>query len=131
MGRLILVGGSGVFLACAVVLLARRGRLSMRYTLGWLFVAFSMIVGGIFGTVVDDIAAALDVEPVTVMLTAVVVGALSLAVQLSISVSGLIESIRTLAESNAILEARLRAAEQRLTSVGVEIEELEDGGNES
>jgi hypothetical protein len=131
MGRLILVGGSGLMLSLVVLLLARRGRLSMRYTMGWFFVAAALVVGGVFGELVDKVASALEVEPVTVMLTAVLVGSVSLAVQLSISVSGLAERVRTLAESHALLEARLRAIEPApMEAASTEVEGFEANRDE-
>jgi hypothetical protein len=144
--QLAMVSAAGLCLALMVILIARRGILSMRYTLGWLFVAACLGLGGLFGGVVDHLADALNVQPVAIVLTAVMVGFLGIAVQLSISVSGLIELVRTLAETNAILEQRLDAFTQRGTSVGnavvklpstesgsdvisvgVELEEFEDG----
>jgi hypothetical protein len=110
-GRIVLVGGAGVGLALLVVVAARRGRLSMRYTLGWLFVATCLVLGGVFGSFVDVIAEALGVDSVTVMLTSILTCFLAITVQLSISVSGLTEAVRTLAEANAILEERIRSNE--------------------
>jgi len=148
-GQILLVSGAGVCLAAMVLVIARRGILSMRYTLGWLFVAACLVLGGLFGGVIDHVADALDVEPVAIVLTAVMVGFLGITVQLSISVSGLIELVRTLAESNALLEQRVAAietarsrtgspldasasevSEAEAASIRVEVEELERGGHE-
>ena len=109
MGRVALVGGAGVVLALVVLLISRRGHLSMRYTLGWFLVAGFLVLGGVFGPFVDVLARTFHVEPVTVMLTAVLAGFLVICVQLSISVSGLTEAVRTLAEANALLEERVRS----------------------
>ena len=109
--QILLVSGAGLCLSVLVLLIARRGMLSMRYTLGWLFVAICLVVAGLFGGVVDNIADALDVEPVAIVFTAIMIGFLGIAVQLSISVSGLTEVVRTLAEANAILEQRVVALE--------------------
>lgn len=109
--QILLVSGAGLCLAVMVLVIARRGILSMRYTLGWLFVAICLVVAGLFGGVVDNIAEAIDVEPVAVVFTAIMLGFLGIAVQLSISVSGLTETVRTLAEANAILEQRVASLE--------------------
>lgn len=114
--QIVLVSGPGLVLSVLVLLIARRGVLSMRYTLGWLFVATCLVVAGLFGGVVDDLADALDVDPVAIVFTAIMIGFLGIAVQLSISVSGLTEAVRTLAEANAILEQRVAALEPDVAS---------------
>jgi hypothetical protein len=110
-GQIALVSGAGISFALLILLIARRGILSMRYTLGWFFVATCVVLGGLFGGLVSNIGDALNVDPAAVVLTGIMVGFLGITVQLSISVSGLTEAIRTLAESNAILEERVRRLE--------------------
>jgi hypothetical protein len=97
-----------------VLALARKGRLSMRYTLGWVFVAVSIAVGSVFAGVVEPLAERLGVNPAVVVAAAVCSGLLAIMVQLSISVSGLIEANRELTESLALAEERL----QRLAQSG-------------
>jgi hypothetical protein len=106
-GQIMLAALAGVAFGLLILHLARLGRLSIRYTLGWLFVAGCVIVGGVFGAVVDPIARALGVNPTSVVLAAAMTGLLAITVQLSISASGLTELVRTLAESHAILEERV------------------------
>ncbi len=97
----------GVVFAAAVVLIARRGILSMRYTLGWLFVAACVVAAGLLGRFIEPIASVLDLDPAVVLLGFASFALLCLTVQLSITVSGLTERARTLAESQAILRERL------------------------
>ncbi len=97
----------GLVFAGAVVLIARRGSLSMRYTLGWLFVAACVVASGLFGQLIKPAATALDLDPVVLLLGFASVALLCLTVQLSITVSGLTELVRSLAEAHAILRERL------------------------
>ena len=130
--RIILAAVSGMSFAALIIVIARRGVLSMRYTLGWLFVAACVVLGGLFGGVVEVIADALHVQPVEVVVAAAMAGLLGITVQLSISVSGLTEAVRTLTEANALLEARsTMAPPAQVPSISVEVEELEARGNEA
>jgi hypothetical protein len=117
LGQVALVSGAGIWFAVLIVFIARRGNLSMRYTLGWLFVATCVVLGGLFSGLVGWIGDTLDVEPAAVVLTGVMAGFLGITVQLSISVSGLTEAVRTLAELNAILEERICSIEMRIAQV--------------
>jgi hypothetical protein len=103
----------GLVFAIAVVLIARRGILSMRYTLGWLFVAACVVAAGLLGRLIKPIASALDLDPAVVLLGFASFALLCLTVQLSITVSGLTERARTLAEASAILKERLDRLEQQ------------------
>jgi hypothetical protein len=112
----ILAALTGFAFAAAILLIARRGILSMRYTIGWLFVAACVAVGGLLGWLIDPIADALDVEPVAIVVAVAVMALLAITVQLSISVSGLTEASRTLAQSIALLEQRVRDLEAQKAS---------------
>jgi len=103
----------GLMFAVAVVLIARRGILSMRYTVGWLFVAACVVAAGLLGRWIKPIASALDLDPALVLLGLASFSLLLLTVQLSITVSGLTERARTLAEAHAILKLRLERLEQQ------------------
>jgi hypothetical protein len=107
----ILAALAGLAFAAAILLIARRGILSMRYTIGWLFVAACVAVGGLLGWLIDPLADALDVEPVMIVVAVAMMALLAITVQLSISVSGLTEASRTLAQSNALLEQRVHELE--------------------
>lgn len=108
----LLAGAAGVVFATAILLIARRGNLSTRYTLGWLFVAACVVLSGLFAGAVDTVASWIGVSPDALVVTVVAAALLALTVQLSITVSGLTEIVRTLAESVAILEERIRRLER-------------------
>ena len=100
------LAGSGV-IAVIVLALARRGWLSMRYTVGWLVVAICVFVAGVGAGLASPLADALDTEPVYVIIAGGILALLLILLQLSVSASGLIESVRVLAEKVALLEERL------------------------
>jgi hypothetical protein len=114
--EVVLAALAGLAFAAVIILIARRGILSMRYTIGWLFVAACVAAGGLLGWLVDPIADALDVEPVAIVVAVAMMALLAITVQLSISVSGLTEASRTLAQSNALLEQRVHDLEARQSS---------------
>lgn len=101
----------GLLFAVVVVLIARRGILSMRYTLGWLFVAGCVVASALLGRLIKPIASALDLDPALLLLGFASLALLCLTVQLSITVSGLTERARTLAEAHAILSERVERLE--------------------
>ena len=99
-------------LALFVYRLARRQRLSFRYTIGWLALCALGMFAGLFIPVVEPLSNFLQLSPAGL----IAVGALSvlvlICVQLSASISGLQEQIRKLAEQIA----HLRDASDRLSS---------------
>ncbi|WP_373071029.1 DUF2304 domain-containing protein [Gemmatimonas sp.] len=119
-GQIIVISIVSVCLSLIVLSMARRSQLSMRYTLGWIFVAICVAIGGLFGGLVEPFANALDVDSAVLVAGVTATGLLAIAVQLSISVSGLIEISRTLAESLALLQERLEALEAERTHNGKE-----------
>jgi hypothetical protein len=97
-----LVAGFG-FVTC-IRFLARRGRLSMRYTLGWLLIGLMFLLYPIIVIAADEISDFLGVQQLAIFLGAPMIILVMVCVQLSISVSGLTEHVRTLTESIALLE---------------------------
>ncbi len=112
--QILLTAAFGLLFVVLVVLISRRGNLSMRYTLGWLFVAGCIVLGGVFTGLLDPIARLLHVDTVAVVLALAMLGLLAITVQLSISVSGLIEHVRTLAEASAIHEEEIFRLKSKL-----------------
>jgi uncharacterized membrane protein YfcA len=102
---------AGVILATSVYTLARRGRLSFRYTVGWLILCLIGITAGASVPLVQPIAEKLKVTPAALLSLGAVVLLLSICVQFSISISGMQEQIRRLTEEAA--EVRLRLEEHQ------------------
>lgn len=90
---------------CFIVLiyvLARRGRLSFRYTVGWLTLFFVAATGGLIFPLIDPLAKLLQVSTLTVFLTVSIVVLLLICIQLSISISGLQRQLQKIAEDQAL-----------------------------
>ena len=104
--QLLVAVATGVAFGFVIISIARKGILSMRYTVGWLFIASCIVVSGVLGGLVTRIAKAMGIQPVVLVTAVAGITMLSITVQLSITVSGLTERVRTLAERCAILEER-------------------------
>jgi hypothetical protein len=110
----VLVGAGGCGLLALTVSLTRRGLLSLRYGLGWIVVSVAIVLGAVMLGLVHPLARAVGATPTGFMLGGVGVFLLLLVLQLSISLSGLQSAIRDLSEATALLEARVRRAEETL-----------------
>lgn len=113
-----LLMGGGLAFSSLIVLLARRNHLSMRYTLGWLFVGGCIMVGGLSTGLVGPLADFIGVSSDALVITVATIALLALTVQLSITVSGLLEQTRTLAEGNALLAADIEQLRSEAAAQG-------------
>ena len=107
---LILAAGGGIFIL-VVLALARRRLMTTRYALGWLTIGLLVLLGAIFTNAVGSVGRLAGMTPTAVFLMFATVVLLAIALQLSISVSGLQSQVRDLAETQALLEDRLRGFE--------------------
>lgn len=94
---------TGLALLVSVVHLCRRGRLSFRYTLGWMAVASLGILGVLLLPLAAPMAYRLALSPAALLALTALVVFLVIAVQLSISITGLQNQNRTLTEEVARL----------------------------
>jgi hypothetical protein len=83
--------------------LARTGRLSFRYTVGWLTLSMLGLLAGFFVPIVQPIAEFLKLTPAALLALFAVILLVSICIQLSISISGLQEQLRSMAEKVALL----------------------------
>jgi hypothetical protein len=104
---LIAVLSAGWGFVCVAV--ARRRLLSLRYTLGWLAMGVLGLLFALLAGLVRPVSDLLGVSPTAVFALAGIGVLLLIALQLSISVSGLQSQVQTLAEAHALLEERLHA----------------------
>jgi hypothetical protein len=102
----------GILFALAIVVLARLQLLTLRYTLGWFLVALSIGAAGALTGLAEPLADALDIRPIELLLGLSLALLLLIAVQLSITASGLIQTLRTLNESQALADERIRRLER-------------------
>jgi len=107
---LVLAAG-GVLLVLAVFVLGRRRLMTTRYALGWMAIGVLVAVGALFTNAVPEIGRVAGMTPTAVFLAIATIVLLAIALQLSISVSGLQSQVRDLAEDHALLEDRLRELE--------------------
>jgi len=98
---------AGLILATSIYLLARRGRLSFRYTVGWLVLCLVGITAGASVEIVQPLAEKLKVTPAALLSIGAIFLLLTICVQFSISISGMQEQIRRLTEEAAEIELRL------------------------
>ena len=91
----------------AVLRLGRKQKLSFRYTVGWLILGCLGVVAGALVPVADPIASKLHLSPAAFLGVGAVILLVTLCVQLSISISGIQEQVRRLAEEAAFLRQEL------------------------
>jgi hypothetical protein len=108
----VLLGILGLFLALTIVVLARLQLLTLRYALGWFFVAVSIGASGALTGLAEPLADAVGLRPVEFLLGVSLFLLLLIAVQLSITASGLTEMLRTVSETLALTEERVRRLEE-------------------
>src|SRR3990172_2925398 len=107
-----LLGSLGLLFALFIVVLARLQLLTLRYTLGWFLVALSIGASGALRGLAEPLADALEIRPIELLLGLSLTLLLLVAVQLSITASGLIQTLRTLNEAHALADERIRRLER-------------------
>lgn len=98
----VVIAIASLVLAGLVLVLARRQRLSFRYAVGWLLFLGLGAISSLLLPAVQPIAGALGVTPGVIVSSFAVIALLAICIQLSISISGLQEQVRTLAEELAL-----------------------------
>jgi hypothetical protein len=93
--------------------LARIGRLSFRYTVGWMVLGGLGVIAGVILPLAEPLADQLSLSPAAFLGVGAVILLVTLCVQLSISISGLQEQVRTLAEEAAYLRLELHELEDK------------------
>jgi uncharacterized membrane protein YhaH (DUF805 family) len=91
----------------AVYRLGRSQRLSFRYTVGWMILGALGVLAGLLIPVAEPIAKQLQVAPSALLGVGAVILLVVLCVQLSISISGLQEQVRRIAEETAFLRQEI------------------------
>jgi len=99
-----------LLLVVVVVRLSRRGQLSFRYTVGWIAVASVGILGGLMAPLAEPAAEALGLSAAALLALVALVFFVLIAIQLSISISGLQKQNRTLTEEVARLRHEIRTS---------------------
>jgi hypothetical protein len=118
----LLLGALGLLFALFIVVLARYQLLTLRYTLGWFLVALSIGSSGALNSVAKPLAEQLDLRPIELLLGISLAILLLITVQLSITASGLTQMVRTVTESLALSEERLRRLERTAAGKNANLE---------
>ena len=108
----------GVIFLIAIRSLSVKGKLTMRYTLGWSSIGFFVLGYPILLIVSQRLGRILVVQPSVILLgiPLIIVGVV--CIQLSITVSGLTEQVRTLGETIAHLNSMTPAKGQKTEASG-------------
>ena len=85
-----------------IVYLARKQRISFRYTVGWLALCVIGALSGLLIPVITPLASALQLDAFSLVGAIAVIVLLALCVQLSISISGLQNQVQLLNEDLAL-----------------------------
>ena len=93
--------------AIAVISLSRRGRISFRYTIGWLTLCLLSALGGLLLPVIEPLARKFQLDAFSLVGALAVIVLLGLCIQLSISISGLQGQLRRLNEDMALQKKEL------------------------
>jgi len=99
------MAGAGLALVALVILVARRQLITVRYALGWIFIGLLVIIGSLFAGLVPGLGEIAGMTPTAVLLVGAVVVLVGIAIQLSISVSGLQRQLRDAIEREALNSA--------------------------
>jgi hypothetical protein len=105
----IVIAMVSVLIAIGVLVLARSQKLSFRYTIGWMLFLGLGAVSALLLPAVQPVARQLGVTPGVVVSSFAVIALLAICIQLSVSISGLQEQVRSLAEESALLRTELLA----------------------
>lgn len=111
--QMLIAGVVGILVVIMVVRLSRRGQLSFRYTMGWIGVASFGILAGLFVPIVEPLANALGLSAAALIGLGALVFITVIAIQLSISISGLQRQVQSLAEETARLSHELETLPNR------------------
>ena len=108
---ILIVMGTSIAIAM-IARLARRGRLSFQYTIGWLIIFALSLLSAPVLPFMAFVSRTLHLEPASVFAVAALILLTVIAVQLSISISGLQEQVRQLNEDTAFLRLQNYESEQ-------------------
>lgn len=109
----IFAGIVSLLFVVVVYRLGRKQKLSFRYTVGWMILGALGVFAGAVSPIAEPIADRLEVTPAALLGIGAVVLLVTLCVQLSISISGLQEQIRRLAEESAFLKQEIEDLSRR------------------
>lgn len=108
-----LIAAGGGLLSFSVIVLARRRLISLRYAVGWTAISLIGVLGALLTPFVKPVAELFGMSPTGVLLAGATFVLLVIALQLSVSVSGLQSQLRDTAEAHALLARELQEVQKR------------------
>lgn len=93
--------------------LGRQQKVSFRYAVGWMVLGTLGLVAGLLVPLAEPVADLLSVSPAALLGLGGMILLLVLCVQLSISISGLQEQVRVLAEEASFLREKIEKAKDQ------------------
>jgi len=93
--------------AVSIVMLSKKGRISFRYTMGWLALSALSAFGGLLLPVIEPLSRKFQLDAFSFVGALSIIVLLSLCIQLSISISGLQAQLRKLNENFALQKKEL------------------------
>jgi len=111
--RILFVSLVGAAMALFAHRLGRTGKLSFRYSVGWLVLSGLGVFSWMFIPMVTPISRLLNTSPAAVLAIGALIILAMICIQLSISISGLQEQNRCLAEELALVRERTRRDSER------------------
>jgi hypothetical protein len=93
----------GLLLLAVTAKLARRQRITLRYTIGWTLIAVAGVLGALLTPLVEPVGDLFGMSPTGLLLAGASVVLLTITMLLSVSVSGLQIQLREVAEAHALL----------------------------
>ena len=93
--------------AASIVVLSKKGRISFRYTMGWLALSALSAFGGLLLPVIEPLSRKFQLDAFSLVGALSIIVLLSLCIQLSISISGLQAQLRKLNENFALQKKEL------------------------
>ncbi len=107
----LVIAAGGLVILLLIANLARRQLMSLRYSLGWSLIAVIGLVGALFTRAAGPLGHLVGMSPTGVFLAGATVVLGAIAIQLSITASGLLQQVRELAEAHALLASRVEELE--------------------
>lgn len=96
------IGFVAIVFAVCILYLARKHRISFRYTIGWLVLFVISALTGFLIPLVEPLAAQLQLDAFALVGASAIIVLLALCIQLSISISGLQNQMQRLNEDLAL-----------------------------
>ena len=101
-----------VLFAFVVLRFAKKGRISFRYTSGWLVLCALGVFASLLIPMFSPVAEFLRLSPTVFLVVVASIGSLLLFLQLTVSISGTQRRVNKLAEENALLREKLERLER-------------------